>query len=433
MKRPNLYLSKSLFIRGLQCHKSLYLDRYSPELRDEVSDGQERAFQFGYDVGYLAWNLFPGGVEIPHEGSYDEKIQKTKETMSRTGIIYEGSFSHDAVFIKADILLKGARGWALYEVKASTQVKEVHLNDSAIQYYVINGSGIPVSSVRLVHINNEYIRKGDIEPNKLFVTEDITKVVKERQPVIKEQLRMMRESLKGDTPNIDIGPHCSDPYGCDFQGHCWSNVPEHSVFDLCGSRKKLFKLYRDGILRLEDVPPGALSGNQKLVHEAFMGKKETCNTERIATFLKSLWYPLYFLDFETFSVPVPPFDGTWPYQHIPYQYSLHSFAYEGADLDHQEFLSGPNVDPRKELAEKLISEIPKKACILAFNSSYEARILRELADAFPQYRSAIKGLIKNLRDLAIPFRRKDIYHWQTIGYLFTEGSLTRIRYRPELR
>ena len=60
-KKISTYLSKSLFIRGLQCHKSLYLHKYHPELKDEISEEQEAKFQTGINVGIYAQKLFPGG------------------------------------------------------------------------------------------------------------------------------------------------------------------------------------------------------------------------------------------------------------------------------------------------------------------------------------------------------------------------------------
>ncbi len=44
----------------------------------------------------------------------------------------------------------------------------------------------------------------------------------------------MKEMLGGDEPDIDIGEHCSDPYNCEFIGHCWKHIPENSVFDFRG-------------------------------------------------------------------------------------------------------------------------------------------------------------------------------------------------------
>lgn len=154
------FLSKSLFIRGRQCHKLLWLQKHTPEIKDEISDEQQAVFQSGTDIGILACQLFPGGFEVPYEGlTYREQIEKTQNAMTNgVKTIYEATFQHDGIFIKADILHKGARGWEIYEVKGSTEVKDVHLYDAAIQYHVICSCGLDVSKVSIVHINNQYVR-----------------------------------------------------------------------------------------------------------------------------------------------------------------------------------------------------------------------------------------------------------------------------------
>jgi hypothetical protein len=411
------YLSKSLFIRGLQCHKSLYLHKYQPELRDEVPPEKQALFDSGTEVGILARDLFPGGVEVPYEGlSPREQLDMTvSEIQKGTENIYEATFSYNNVFMKADILHRGRHGWALYEVKQSTGGKEVHVNDVALQYYVVKGSDLPVSRAFLVYINTQYVRHGEIEVKKLFAIEELTDRVNEKQEFVAEEIGKMRHMLAGALPAIDIGAWCDDPYKCDFKGHCWQHIPEDSVFTLRRKGANRFDLYKQGIIRLEQIPLHVLNDVQRMQVEFFLEKKETVNREAVREFLDSLWYPLYFLDFETFMSPVPLFDGTSPYQQIPYQYSIHVLEREGAELRHHEFIAEPNVDPREELAERLVAVIPDDACVIAYNSSFEARVLNELAEWLPRHGNRIERVVPNMRDLMAPFRRRDVYHWQMKG------------------
>ena len=214
-KKTNTYLSKSLFIKGLQCHKYLYLEKYHSDLKDEISDQQEALFQSGTEIGLYAQKLFPNGVEIPYDGlSHSEQLKKTSDEIKKgTTTIYEATFSYDNIFVKVDILHKGKEGWEIYEVKASTEVKDVHKDDIAVQYYVLKGCGLPVSKVFLVYINNQYVRHGDIEVSKLFTVKDLTETVIEKQDYVKENIKKMREMLlMSDIPDLDIGEHCSAPY-----------------------------------------------------------------------------------------------------------------------------------------------------------------------------------------------------------------------------
>ena len=411
------YLSKSLYIRGLQCHKSLYLDRCQPELRGEPTPELEALWKSGHEVGDFARMLFPGGVVVPFDGlAKEEQLSKTREEIDRgTKAIYEATFSFDDVFVKADIIVRNRGYWDLYEVKSSTSVKEHHWDDVAVQYFVLSGCGLPVNKAYLVHINNGYVRDGDIVPEELFTIQDITGIVREKQASIPEELAEMRAMLRGKRPKIDIGPHCEDPYPCDFMGHCWQHVPEDSVFSLRGRGIDQWELYRQGVIKLQDVPLDSLNLMQRMQTEYFLDRKSHADPAKIREFLKKVRYPVCFLDFETFGSAIPLFDGTRPYQQVPFQYSLHRIDAEGEAARHFEYLAHPGVDPRKEIAEKLPGEIPDGACVLAYNMAFEKRVLRELGESIPKHRKRLNAVSEGIIDLMGPFKRREIYHWRMNG------------------
>jgi len=419
MSRPDktAYLSKSLYTRGLQCHKSLYLHKHRPELRGEPTPELEALWKSGHEVGDLAHMLFPGGVVVPFDGmTKEEQLAKTREESDRgTKAIYEATFSFDDVFVKADIIVRNRGYWDLYEVKSSTSVKEHHWDDVAVQYYVLSGSGLPINKAFLVHINNGYVRDGDIVPEELFAIQDITGIVKEKQASITEELPEMRAMLRGKVPEIDIGPHCEDPYPCDFMDHCWRHVPEHSVFSLRGRGIDQWELYRQGVIKLQDVPLDSLNLMQRMQAEYFLDRKSHANPAKIREFLKKVRYPVCFLDFETFGSGIPLFDGTRPYQQVPFQYSLHRIDAEGEEARHFEYLAEPGVDPRKEIAEKLVGEIPFGAIVIAYNMAFEKRVLRELGESLPKIRKRLNAVTEGMIDLMEPYKRRDIYDWRMNG------------------
>jgi hypothetical protein len=413
----NAYLSKSLYIRGLQCHKSLYLNKYQPELRGEPTPELEALWKSGHEVGDFAHMLFPGGVVVPFDGlTKEEQLAKTREEIDRgTKAIYEATFSYDGVFVKADIIVRNRGNWNLYEVKSSTSVKEHHWDDVAVQYYVLSGCGLPINKAYLVHINNGYVRNGDIVPEELFVLQDITGIVKDKQASIPEELAGLRAMLRGKVPEIDIGPHCEDPYPCDFMDHCWQHVPEHSVFSLRGRGIDQWELYRQGVIKLQDVPLDSLNLMQRMQTEYFLDRKSHADPAKIREFLRKVRYPVCFLDFETFGSGIPLFDGTRPYQQVPFQYSLHRIDAEGGEARHFEYLAQPGVDPRREIAETLVGEVPFGACVIAYNMGFEKRVLRELGEFHPKLRKRLNAVMEGMIDLMEPFKRRDIYHWRMNG------------------
>src|SRR4030066_1835044 len=182
-------LSKSLYMRGLQCSKSLFLHKHRPELRSEPAPELLALWKSGTEVGVYARRLFPGGVEIPFQGlSQEEQLVRTRQEIARgTKVLYEGTFSHDDVFVKVDLLFGSRGGFDLYEVKSLTEVKEHNWDDVAVQYHVLTGCGIPVRKACLVHIDNSYVRKGEIVPQALFVIQDVTDVVRGKQDAIPEE------------------------------------------------------------------------------------------------------------------------------------------------------------------------------------------------------------------------------------------------------
>ncbi|MDK2847555.1 MAG: hypothetical protein PWP34_908 [Desulfuromonadales bacterium] len=418
LRQGNAGLSKSLILKGLQCRKALWLTKHPPDFPLPERPDLQARFDLGTEVGILAQQLFPGGTEVVYEGlSFSDQIDRTRDLIAGGAqVIYEASFSFSGIFVKVDILVRDGDAWQIHEVKMGTSVKEVNLDDVAVQYYVLNGCGLPVYQSFLVHIDNTYVRQGPIEVDRLFVGEDVTSEIVERQqrmPLIVEALRAtLRE---GTEPAIDIGPYCTDPYECDFIPYCWRHIPENSVFDIRGVGVDRFGLYQRGIVRLADVPLDELKSAQRQQVKATLNRQDAIDPQQVKAFLDTLWYPICHLDFETFNTPIPKFDGTRPYQQVPFQFSIHAQESPGAELQHFEYLAPPQGDPRRELIEKLLEIIPADACVLAYNQAFEKGILRELAALFPDLADAIETRLTNVRDLMVPFRRRDVYRWQMRG------------------
>ena len=405
-------LSKSQYIRGLQCHKFLWLYKNNPELRDAPDHTQESLFNTGYNVGELAKDLFHNGVEIKFDAdNFNGMINKTKELIaSDTEVIYEATFSEDGIFAMADILVKNGDAWDMYEVKASTKVKDYHIEDAAIQWYALS-KAIELNRAYIIHINNTYVRNGELEIEKLFATEDITERVKDKQYTIEPNLNDMEEALKGDMPNIDIGGHCGDPFGCDFKGHCWKHIPSPSVFNLYwmnGSKK--FEMYYKGMMTYADIPNDfRLNATQRLQVETSKTKEPYIDKNIIKDFLGTIEYPINFFDFETFQNAIPRFDNQRPYMQIPFQYSLH-VLHEDGTMEHKEFLGDENSDPRAALIEQMLNDLTTAGSIVAYNQSFEKSRIKELAEFDESRKEELLALNERFVDLIVPFRGRGYYH-----------------------
>ena len=414
-------LSKSSFIRGVQCEKHLYLYKYHYNEMDQLSEMQKAIFKRGTDVGKLAQQLFPKGIDASPKSQfeYDKAVVETKKLIDQNQkVIYEASFNYSDVLAVADILVNEKSGLKIYEVKSSTSISETYIRDAALQYWVISNSGYRVKDFSITYINNQYIRKGNLDINELFVTESVLKLILPLQKWVEENVERFKKVLNKKTiPKIDIGEHCYDPYTCGFYEYCRKHIPDNSIFDLSGVHlNKKYDLYREGIIKLEDIPDDAkLSQTAKLQVEVYKSKKDIVDKKAIKEFLSDLSYPLYFMDFETFQPAVPMFDNSKPYMQIPFQYSLHYKKNKKSSVEHYEFLAETGNDPRKKFIENLLRDTKGEGDILTYNKSFEVLRLKEIAEAFPKYKKQIEERINRVKDLMLPFQKKYYYSYKMQG------------------
>ena len=408
-------LSKSTFIKGMQCKKALYYHKYRKELRDDLTAAQEAIFKQGTEVGELAQKLFPSGVDCTPESYFDfqEAVIRTQEEIEKgTRVIYEAAFQFNGVLAALDILVKHEDGWRAYEVKSSTKVSETYEFDASIQYYTIVNSEIDLKDISIVHINNEYTKNGPIDVHELFTIESVWEQVQNNIPKIPEQVRRLKEVLElTDEPVIDIGTHCSSPYACDFSGHCWKHIPDYSIFDISRLRAdKKFDLYGRNVIQFKDIPEDyPLNENQWMQVKSELNNETFIDEVAIQQFVRELNYPIYHLDFETFATAVPVFDGSRPYQQLVFQYSLH-IEYADGTLEHKEYLApSDGKDPRNGLIEHLVADCGKSGDVLVYNISFERSKLLELNEYSSKYKFALLGIIDRLKDLMVPFRDRRYY------------------------
>ncbi len=231
-------LSKSTFIRSVQCLKSLYLHKRRPFLRDRISEEQLKKFRRGTNIGILAQDLFPGGTNLQPKSpsQYRKAVSATNEHIAQNEdfIIYEASFQADQILIILDILVKHEGKIHAYEVKSSKAISKTYLQDAALQYYVITNSGITIDDFSIIYVNENIDTENTKELSKtdvaeIFIKQSVLEKVLELQPFIKSHIPKAKEALfLKHSPEIAVGPHCHSPYACDFIGHCWKNIKKDS-------------------------------------------------------------------------------------------------------------------------------------------------------------------------------------------------------------
>lgn len=420
-----LYLSKSKYCGLWQCPKIAWLRKYKPD-EVTVDEGVLSRMENGNIVGDLAMGLFGDYVEVT---SYNgdkldltAMIEKTREEMSKgTQVICEASFDYNGLYCAVDILKKENDGWAIYEVKSSTNDhKEVYLADVAYQKYVLEHCGINVKGTYLITIDSNYVFDGTLDVHKLFKITDVSDLISAQTNSIVGNLSIAQRLLSSDVePDIDIHENCMNPYKCGFWSYCTKHIGSPSVFDLYRMPyKKKLEHYRRGNVTYHELLMHGNITNEKQLRQMlhYVSNQEACiDIDSIRDFMATLSYPIYFLDFETMQPIIPLYIGTKPYAQIPFQYSLHYIESEGGELKHKEFLAESGVDPRRTLAEKLCEDIPMNTCVTAYNKAFECTRLKELAEAFPDLAEHLLNISDNIKDLLVPFQSGYYYIKAMVG------------------
>ncbi|MFW6450402.1 MAG: DUF2779 domain-containing protein [Nanoarchaeota archaeon] len=399
-----MLLSKSKYLQGLQCSKLLWVNINDKERLPEIDASTQHIFDQGHQIGELAKSLFPG-IDMPTE-SFKENIEKTKELLAKRKPLFEAGFMVDGLFARVDILNPVNNKWDLIEVKSSTSVKDVNIDDVAFQKHVCEKAGLKIRKCFLMHINKEYVKNGEIDPDEFFVQEDITEDVISAQAGIEERISSMFSVINGPEPDVKIGRHCNDPYSCDLMEECWGFLPEKGVDCLCCGGKKTFDLIDKGIYHIKDIPGDyKLTPRQRIQKYCEHNGGQYIEREKIREWLEKLEYPVYYFDFETFNTAIPMFDGVKPYQQIPFQFSLHIQNSPGGELKHYSFLAEGSEDPRPKLLAKMYELMGDKGSIVVYNQSFEIGCLRNMAEAFPEYKEWVEELVSRFVDLIVPFRK----------------------------
>ena len=411
-----IHLSKSKYCKSIQCNKILWMDKYKSEVA--IPTSRDSVLKNGTEVGELARNLFGDYTNIEFNKDLNIMVAETRKLLkNKPNIITEASFNYDNNFCSVDILKNNLDGMEIYEVKSSTEVQDIYLDDASYQYFVLSNLGLNVKKVCIVYINNQYIRGKKLEIEKLFNIEDITDIAKSKQDEIRKNIEItnkyMNEQDKNNEPKEDIGMKCLKPYKCEFWEYCTRNLPRPNVFDIGGGmhNSKKFEKYYEGKISFKDLQNEDL--NPKFLEQIdfeLNNLKPKIEKEAIKELMDSLKYPLYFIDYETYQLAIPEIEGTRPYQQLPFQYSLHIIKEKGAPIEHKEFLAEiDDPDYIRHFAESMIKDMPENGSVIIYNKSFEPARNNEIARMYPDLKDEMDRINSNIVDFLEPFKQRKYY------------------------
>jgi hypothetical protein len=409
-----MVLSKSDFLLFLKQPAWLWLKKHNPKMLPPVDDNLQAMFDAGFLFEAYAEKLFPDGLRLGFDG-YQEYLNlpnRTREAiLGGAKTIFQGRFEAGEVTCICDVVtFVDEQTVDLYEIKSSTQPKTLHEHDLAFQAIVLQESGYTVRNTFVVHVNRNFVRKGEVKPDEIAITSDITRNVMEKIKETRDDIQRALQVAKGTempNPTPAFSKHGATTEWIEIYKNLMEIKPgEGSIYDLYSPSAPLVLALEDmGIQNLLDIPEnlGELSRKQAWQLKAAKADQVIADEEKLKKFLKGFEYPLYFLDYETLASVVPYFNGQRPYQQVPFQYSLHVIESPGAQMKHYMYLHEENSDPVRPLTESLRENIGDKGSIVVWYESFEMGCNEDMGKMYPEYAEFYRAINGRVVDLMKPF------------------------------
>ena len=407
-------ITKSDYLLYLKHPAWLWLKKNDPKKLPPIDANLQALFDAGHEFEAFAEALFPGGLTLGWDpknyGSYQSLPSRTLAAIqNNTPVVFQGRLEADGITAIFDVLSRvDDRTYDLIEIKSSTKAKDEHVDDLAFQTHLLELAGYSVRNIEVVHVNSKYVRSGAINPSELCARTDVTEAVKARLPISVEKI--------AEAQAVASQPNCPDLSPRFASSRCFKewmeiynslnpNLPKDSIYQLNRLNPELIGQIEDsGAKVIADIPDDLpLKKEQQRQIAVVKSGQRSIDKPRVQEFLSKLQYPLYFLDYETLMKTVPPYDGTRPYQQIPFQYSLHIVETPGAEPIHKEYLHRDATNPGRALIERLREDIGDSGSVIVWYEAFEKCRNGEMAEQHPDHSEWLLNLNGRVVDLMVPF------------------------------
>ncbi len=314
-------------------------------------------------------------------------------------------------------------------------------------YDIVN----PENTTRIlfVFLNSDYVHDGLSYQKQLYHIFDFSEIYSLMKEIIEADIYRMINHLELSDfvacPLVKKECRKGDSFECKFVDFCFSHIPKNnSILDYFDSHlgfeepteagnvyHDTYDLINEGLVDMNDIPISWLRNELHLMQRYCLDTgKIHVNQLKIEALLKTLRYPLVYLDFEALPCLLPRFRGEKPYSQSVFQYSIHVEEDEGV-LDkngnsHYEFIANHDTDNRRELVESMIKIINRfDSSVIVYHKTFEEQRLKELQDIFPEYKNELQNIIDRLFDL------KDVLKNNKKFYLkqgFSEADASRYNF-----
>ncbi len=365
-------LSRSELMWGLQCPLRLWRAKRTPRT-PHVLDPHSPAGQ----IHEHARGMFPHGVRIPQTLPWSEALVQSGQAMDSAQVVFRPAIAFEGLRIRPDLLLRLPRGgWRLGRVKATTKLRAIHLQELAIEAWVMEQAGMAPAEIGVLCINRRYRANKD-EPLLRWV--DRSEKVRALARELPEAVALLRSSVTSETaPEEATGRRCRWPRRCPYLAEC---EPEAE----------------------RELPSG--DGPQaRLIRRAI----ETDSLRVLPGLLGHLEHPgpRFYLDFEAVAPVIPTLPNLKPFTTLPVQFSVHRQSTEA--LESRAYLHRDSSDPRPPLAAALLDALEREGPIYVWGE-FEAKVIHKLAAACPELERPLRDLTTRIVDLQA-LTRSHAYH-----------------------
>jgi hypothetical protein len=414
-----MQLSKSDYILYLKHPAWLWLKKNNPDFLPKPDQNALSKMNEGQLFEAFIEDVFPKAIHLDRRDFKDTQqwADKTKQLIKKgVETILQPAFIYEDYLCIADALTRTEDGYILTEIKATTspEKKPAYVCDLSFQKVVIELNNIPIVQTRILHADKEYIRQGEIALDKLAKFYDTSaKVNKVEHKTI---VNMQEAVAVMNSPTI---PSDSIRFAGLGGAKKWRTIyrklhPEiepYSIYDLASNKgsgmgKVIATLEDNHITRIVDIPEDMkLQDHQKLQVALTKSGRPAIDKKAINSFIDRAQFPIYFLDYESFNPILPPFDNTWPCEHVVFQHSVHIMQQDGS-ITHDEFLHEENNNPSQKLIESLKRIIGAQGSIIVWHQQFETDRHIDLAKLYPEHAEYLLGLNDRVIDLEEPFCNK---------------------------
>lgn len=406
-----MLLSKSEYMMYLKHPAWLWVKKHNKHLIPPVSPELQARFNEGNQFEPYAEALFPDLIRLGFNDfqSYLNLPIETQQAWDNGATaVAQGRYESDSITCISDVIRKDGSDYILTEIKSSTRKKDEHIYDLAFQTVVLEACGFPIKKCEIGHVNSSYVRQGEIDPKDLVtfsdVTEDVQQKLESTKARIKQALDIANSSNIPDTaPELTRLSAYKD--WMEIRLQLDPPLPENSIHFLPSMNAKIAtKLSEKNIKFIGEITDrSSLNKNTQKYLRALDHGIQTVDKTALHLFLNKIKFPIYYFDYETSGGVLPIWDGTRPYQQIPFQYSLHIQKERGSEIEHKEYLHRNKENPMPKLLEALSQDIGDEGTILSWHASFEIQQNEAMAEMYPNYASFLNNMNQRMIDLKVPF------------------------------